>query len=208
MNGWFANWGKWILHSQLIITIAGTASAQDNWSLKNEKNGIKVYNASTDSSKFKLIKVDCIVEGTIGKLVGIMEDIPHHKTWVYATKKSSLIKRIGPGDMIYYAETALPWPMNNRDAVIHMTLTRDTVKNTLTIATTGKPGLIAENKGLVRVPYLQGTYHVEAITPDKLHIVYTLRVDPGGNTPAWLVNMFSSKGPFETFQSLAEQLKN
>lgn len=193
--------------AQCIIAIIVTASAQQNWSLKNDKDGIQVYTSSTDSSKFKLVKVECTVTGTIEKLVSIMEDIPNHKSWVYSTKKASVVKAIGPGDIIYYAETSLPWPMKNRDAVIHMTLMTDTAKQALTIVTIGEPSLLAENDGIVRIPHMQATYNVETILPDKLHIVYVLSVDPGGDTPAWLVNMFSTKGPFETFQSLAELLK-
>jgi hypothetical protein len=38
--------------------------------------------------------------------------------------------------------------------------------------------------------------------------VYIFEIDPGGSTPAWLVNMFADKGPYETFKQLGEALKN
>jgi hypothetical protein len=37
--------------------------------------------------------------------------------------------------------------------------------------------------------------------------VYTFETDPGGNVPAWLVNSFADKGPFESFKKLGELLK-
>jgi hypothetical protein len=37
-------------------------------------------------------------------------------------------------------------------------------------------------------------------------VQYELRVDPAGSLPAWLVNMLSSKGPYESFLNLKTQL--
>ena len=40
----------------------------------------------------------------------------------------------------------------------------------------------------------------------SIHI-YIFEIDPGGSVPAWFVNMFADKGPYETFKQLAETLK-
>ena len=34
-----------------------------------------------------------------------------------------------------------------------------------------------------------------------------MQVDPSGLLPAWLVNMFVSKGPYQTLKMLREQVK-
>jgi len=44
-------------------------------------------------------------------------------------------------------------------------------------------------------------------TSKSISIVYTFEADPGGNLPAWLVNSFADKGPYESFKKLAELLK-
>ncbi len=36
---------------------------------------------------------------------------------------------------------------------------------------------------------------------------YTLRMDPGGDIPAWLFNLFVTKGPVESFENLKVQLQ-
>jgi hypothetical protein len=42
---------------------------------------------------------------------------------------------------------------------------------------------------------------------NSISIVYILEADPGGSVPAWMVNMFIDKGPFESFKKLSGLLK-
>jgi hypothetical protein len=44
-------------------------------------------------------------------------------------------------------------------------------------------------------------------TPRYMNIVYTFEADPGGSLPAWLVNSFADKGPYESFRKLSDILK-
>jgi len=48
---------------------------------------------------------------------------------------------------------------------------------------------------------------ITPIPQGGVKIEYELQVDPGGKVPAWLVNMFATKGPFETFKKLQQQVK-
>jgi hypothetical protein len=48
---------------------------------------------------------------------------------------------------------------------------------------------------------------VAAAGHDQISITYQLQVDPDGSLPAWIVNLFVSKGPYETFRNLSALLK-
>jgi hypothetical protein len=48
---------------------------------------------------------------------------------------------------------------------------------------------------------------ITPLGPHHVKILYTLRTDPGGDLPAWLFNLFVTKGPTESFKNLQEQLK-
>ena len=47
-----------------------------------------------DSSKYKVIKVEAEMQGTIEKLITILKDVSNNKNWVYNTKRSYLVKAI------------------------------------------------------------------------------------------------------------------
>jgi hypothetical protein len=48
---------------------------------------------------------------------------------------------------------------------------------------------------------------VTPIGKNSISIEFTLFADPAGAIPVWLINSFSTYGPFETFKKLKIQLK-
>ena len=183
------------------------SEAQPGWQLNKNSNGIKVYTKASDSSSFKLIKVEGVFAGTWEKLYAILTDVDNHKQWVYNTKKSNLLKRISNLEVLYYIETSLPWPVENRDIAIRMIIHYDTRNNTYKVTTVGEPDAIPLKKGLVRVPYFNATWEVKPLENRQLAITYYLDVRPGGGIPAWVVNLFTTKGPYDTFSKLAALLR-
>lgn len=180
--------------------------SQPIWQLIKDKNNIKVYTADAKSSKYKQIKVVGEFDGTPEKLIALFLDVPKQKEWVYGTKQAKLVKKISNNELLYYVETSLPWPVSNRDVVIHMKIDRNRTGN-LYITTRDEPNAVAENKGKVRVSKFTGDWTVKVAGKNKLDITYLLFVDPGGTLPSWAVNLFISKGPYQTFSKLGEQLK-
>jgi hypothetical protein len=193
----------------LIISflLVGTASAQKDWSLVNNGSWIQVYKSDMSNSSYKRIKVECTIDGTIDKLMLILNDVNNHKNWIYNTRNAYIIKRVNAYDYYYYTETSLPWPMQNRDAVVHIKFQRDNASHSLNIVAVGEPGYLSNVSGKVRVPRSANTWEVTVPEANKLHIIYIFEADPGGSLPSWLVNSFVNKGPYESFKKLAELLK-
>lgn len=189
----------------LILSFKG--GAQYNWKLSKDKDGIKIYESDTKNSDFKSIKVECDLEGDADKFFSVMNDVSHYKDWIYHAKTSYILKRISPFEFFYYEETFLPWPLSNRDAVLHLRIDKDSLGRFLNVNITSVPNYIPAKSGLVRVPHLLLNWTTTSISANSLHHVYIFEIDPGGNLPAWLVNMFADKGPYETFRQLGMALK-
>jgi hypothetical protein len=184
-----------------------TAYPQNNWELAKEKDGIKVFTRKETNSKFKSIRVEANIAGTMDKLLKVLMDASSNKDWVYNTNESYLIKKISPFEVISYTETTLPWPASNRDVPLHMTISHNPKLNTLKVVAKGIPNAIPPKKGIVRIPYFNSWWDVKYDGKNRLNIVYFLEMDPGGTVPAWLVNMFVAKGPYETFTGLSRLVK-
>lgn len=181
---------------------------QPEWELSKEGDGIKVYTAKMNNSGFKSVKVECVMEGTIEKLVTVLKNVDGNNHWVYNTKQTHLVKNISDNEFVYYAETSLPWPLRNRDMVINMLFEKNDQGNQLTVKATGVKDQEPEKDGKVRVPYFDGLWEVTQTDAAHITINYRLSVDPGGSVPAWAYNMFVSKGPYKTFNNLAGLLKD
>jgi hypothetical protein len=197
---------KSLLYIWLLLGLQATAGAQ--WHLIKEGHGIKVYTANTGPTAYKSIKAVAVFNGTVEKFRAVLLDIAKQPQWVYGTRHAHLIKKMNKGELLYYVETALPWPADNRDAVIRMRIKENKAHNTITVTSVGEPQAFPVQNNKVRVPHFDARWEVKPAGENKISLTYLLDIDPGGSLPAWITNLFVSKGPYETFRNLSDQLKN
>ena len=191
----------------LLLLKVTNVSAQTAWKLKNEKNGIKVYTSDVANSKFKAIKVDGELQATLSQIVKVLLDVKGCPEWLYHTKSAVLVKQVSPSELYYYSEISIPWPVQNRDFVAHLKVYQNAETKVVTIHGPAVPGLVPVKDGIVRVQSSKGLWIITPLTNNRVKVVYTLQLDPGGNIPAWLVNLFAAEGPMKSFQGLLLQLK-
>ncbi|MDB5032712.1 START domain-containing protein [Mucilaginibacter sp.] len=202
----FINLVNKVLFISLVLGLK-TASAQNDWKLSTEKDGIKVYTSIMPDSKIKAIKVQRDLNATSSQLVALLMDINTAPNWVYHVKSAKLIKQVSPAELYYYSEVSLPWPTQNRDFVAHLIVSQDPDTKVVTIDGPAVPGFVPLKKGIVRIDNSVGKWIITPIGPDQLHVEYSIHVDPGGSLPAWLVNLFATDAPLQIFRNLKTQLQ-
>jgi hypothetical protein len=181
--------------------------AQDDWKPRVDKEGIKVFSRHIDGSKLNAIKVECSVAATLSQLVAVILDVNDGAQWLYSTKSCSLVKQVSPSELFYYSEISFPWPVVNRDFVAHLVVSQDPATKTVTVGATNIAGMVPVKTGIIRMLHSTGKWTITAQEKNLLKIVYVLQADPDGSLPSWITNMFDTKGPFETFKKLQEQVK-
>lgn len=194
----------------LIISLALLCSAvsygQDSWTLKTNKDGIAIYTKTIENSNYKGIRVKCALPATLSQFVAVIMDVNTATEWLYSTKSSTLLKQVSPAEVYYYSEVGLPWPLSNRDFVCHLTAKQDPRTKVVTIDGPVVPDYIPAKNGIVRVTHSSGKWIISPGDNNMVNIEYTLEADPGGSIPAWLVNLFVTKGPMESFKKLKDQI--
>jgi START domain len=181
-----------------------SVDAQTEWNLKKEKDGIAVYTAKLEDSKFKSIRVVCEFQASLSQLVAILMQPNLQPEWVLATKQASLVKQISSARLYYYAEASLPWPMSNRDMVIDLSMSQNPITKLLTIHANTIDNILPLKEGKQRVPISQATWLVKPLPDNKISIDYQIKIDPGGGIPPWMVNLFITKAPLESFKNLSK----
>ena len=184
-----------------------SASSQYSWKLEKNKEGIMVYTSPSPNSSYKAVRVECTFPGTYNKLISILNDVPKFEDWIYHNKRAFLIKKNSIHDFTYYSETSMPWPLDNRDVVLRLTINTDSLPKFLLINGQHQENILPKVPFMVRVPKYTATWKVTMPAPNQLHISYILDVNPGGSIPTAVVNMFVDKGPYETFRNLSEELR-
>ena len=190
-----------------LLFIVLMAAAQPDWKLKQDKENIKVYTKNITNSPLKAIKIVGNINASLSALTAVLLDINSTKEWVYATKSIAVLKTISSSELIYYSELEIPWPVSNRDFIVLLKVTQDEKTKTVSVDGFNKPAYLPPNKNVVRIQQSYSKWVITPIPKGQLKIEYVLQVDPGGSVPAWLINLFATKGPFETFKKLREQVR-
>jgi hypothetical protein len=191
----------------IALSFSGRIFGQEDWKLNTSKEGMSVYTKVFPDSKFKAIKVELSLDATLSQLASVVLDVNTGVDWVYATKSSVLLKKVSPAEVIYYSEVKLPWPVHNRDFIAQLKATQDPATRVVTIYGPVVPDYIPVKKDIVRVRKSEGKWVITPIAKGRIKVEYTIRLDPGGDLPAWLFNLFVTKGPAESFENLKLQLK-
>ena len=186
----------------LLFTGFNPAFAQDNWSLSVNREGIQVYTRPIENSKIKAIKVVTNLHATSSQLVAAILDIQTCNKWVYQSTENVLIKQVSPLELIYYSRVDVPWPVEDRDYVVHINIEQHPQTKVITVYSPCIPGYVAEKKNIVRISHTVGKWTITPIGKNQVKAEYMLEVDPMGSIPAWLTNLFATKGPLETFRNL------
>ena len=195
-----------LLLSLTIQTAAGQEDTLSDWKLAKDKNGIQVYTRSTESSKFKEYKSVTELEASPAELLEILLDVEAYAEWMANVKEASLLKKQGDDMFFIYSEVNVPWPFDNRDQVTLSTVTRGPQQGEIRIGIKILPGYIPEKDGVVRIPSGAGLWTFIPLQNGKTRVYHRFGGDPGGNIPAWIVNIFLVDGPYKTMIGLQERI--
>ncbi|WP_184546421.1 START domain-containing protein [Mucilaginibacter sp. FT3.2] len=191
----------------LLVVNVAFAQADGGWTLHTNDDGIKVYTRTLVTSKVKAIKVECVLDASPSQLVAVLMDIKNSEDWVYHTAANYIIKQVSPSEIYYYSLVKVPWPVNNRDFIAHIKVTQDAATKIITVDAPCITDMIPQKPNIVRIQQSAGKWVITPTNDGKVKVEYTLHADPGGNVPSWLVNMFVTQGPMESFKKLKLQLQ-
>ncbi len=192
----------------LFLFMLTAASAQDKWELRRNEDGITIYSRQSADGKLVELRLLCQLDATPEELIKQLMDINSYSSWVYSNRKSAIIKRVNDHDIIYFTESHLPWPIQDRDLVVELNIEPVTTPNaTQIILVKSVDGILPPKRHFIRVPYSLVTWRITPIPGNKVNIDYTFSLNPGGSIPKWLVNMTITTGPYKSFVKLRELLK-
>ena len=182
------------------------AQAQTNWKFQADKDGIKSYTREVPNSRIKAVKLETTFQSPLNQVVGVLLDIKNSVEWAYKTKSVTVLKQVSPTEVYYYSEINMPWPIANRDFVGHLVASQNPDTKVVTIGGPVESGYVPVKKGLVRIEKSVGQWVLTPLNDHETKIEYSLQVDPGGSTPAWLVNLFAAEGPRHSLKNLRLQV--
>ena len=192
----------------LILLLFGLHSAypQQNCVLRKDNDGVKVYLCDNASSAFKTIIVELEVPATLAQYAAKVLDIENYYRWQDRVSEQKVLLRVSETELFYYSLVDVPWPVSDRDYIFHLNMHQDIITKVVTMTLSEVPNFIPHREDIVRVPYAESTLTLTPIDATNLNVRYELAIDPGGEVPAWLINIFAASTPWNTFHSFREQI--
>ncbi|TNE59898.1 MAG: hypothetical protein EP344_08140 [Bacteroidetes bacterium] len=187
-----------------LFTAPVWAQQTDDWELKNTKDGVKVYYRKT--SDIYELKMVTSIKVPLSGFARLFDEVPNYTEWVYKVSESKELKKVSSTEMYYYTRIDFPWPLSDRDLVLHSKLEQSTHTNALIATSRAVSGWEPVKKDVVRMTNASTKW---VLTPGKggwIYVEYYLYSDPGGNLPDWAVNLALDVGPRETIKRMRKIL--
>ncbi len=181
--------------------------ADSTWILEKDKNGIKVYTRKAEGLEFKEFKAITTVNAPVSALVALVIDVETYPEWVENVKSSKILKVVNENEIIYYNEIKVPWPLSNRDNIVITKVIQNSGTNVVKVVMKGRPDYLPEDPDIVRMPKANGFWEFLQGENNETEVYLQYLADPGGNVPAWIVNMFVVDGPYQTLMNMKEFVK-
>jgi ribosome-associated toxin RatA of RatAB toxin-antitoxin module len=191
----------------LLIGLVTLASAGPSWELIKETSGTQIYTRENPGERIKELKVVTKMDATVDELVSVYLDGQNHSKWYPACKSSKIVKKVNDSDVQVYHHIDNPWPVQDRDYVIELKVSRDPVTRETVVDYQDVKGPIPGDKDCVRMKWMRGSWRFAPGPEGKTVVTYTLDFDPGGNTPANLINMSLSHIGTTTFDAMSKYAK-
>ncbi len=195
------------LFSLLFITLSSFQNTY-NWQLKKIENGITIYTRTPENSKYKELKAVYQIKTSLSSIIALLNDFESFPKWVYRCEKSMALKKDSDSHIIRYQTVVAPWPVDNRDMILEVNSFQDKKTKIVYQKVNSIPDYIPLVKGHVRVREFRALWTLIPLKNGFVEVNYELLVNPGGNIPAWLVNLALVDGPFDTSVKMREMLMN
>ena len=174
------------------------------WEYKGEKEGIKTYHQKT--AGLLHIKLSTTVKAPLSGIVALFSDVDHYSDWGYKISYSKLLKRVSPTELWYYGKYDFPWPLDDRDIILHSKMEQDPNTRQIIIINTPYPAYLPEKKGIVRIKNASTRWIFIPGDGGWVYVEQYLSTDSAADMPDWLIKMTADTGPRETAKAIRKIL--
>ena len=188
----------------LLLFSVCLRAGPDEWTLLYEKAGFRAYEHRGSPLAYR-------AEGTMAvaleEVAAVLVDVPRQKEWVHRLAESRTLEGDPLTRSVIYSRYSLPWPAEDRDAVIESLVEEDVKRAEVRVRfwNTTSAG-IPLRPGCIRVPLSEGAFTLRDVGGGSVFVSYTIRLDPGGWLPDWIVRLFVRDAPLATLRAFQGQL--
>lgn len=205
-----------VLFVAVFLALALPLSAgEDGWKTVINRDGITVENRAVEGFRMKQLRARAVIDAPVEVVYEVLDTADKFNEWFGDCVLQKTVKRISKYEKISYHVVDTPWPLRDRDFIARVTTKPDWKggKVVSRIDSIGPPedsgwGMddLTKKEGRVRMRVMHGVFILRRMDPGRTDFTYMAIGDPGIALPAWMLNLFSTRQPFETIKKLKKQV--
>ncbi len=194
--------GLWVSFFSPVIHAGGG----EGWDKLGTKSGVQVERKVMPNSPLFAFRGEGLFDVDIGRLVSVLKN-PHIAVeWVDLMTEHSVVRQEGPSTNLIYESYGLPWPISDRDYLMHENYNYDEEKKVFSIRyesveDSSKP----PREDHVRAMAFRTYWRLTKVDQDTTRVEVEVFTDPKGALPAWLINLIQKDWPWKTIDGLVKR---
>jgi hypothetical protein len=193
----------------VLAFVAPTFAAPPGWESLGVTDGVEVARKSMPDSSLFAFRGEADVDVPLGVLAEVLWRDGLGVEWVDLMILSERVELLDEDNKIVHQGYELPWPISNRDYVMHESATFDPATKTFTLQFKSvEHNAMPVLDEFVRAQAYRTFWRLKANdTPGSTHVEVEVYTDPMGLLPAWLINMIQKDWPSTTITNLTARAK-
>jgi hypothetical protein len=190
------------------MLVAIPARAQQ-WEEIGTEEGVTIWQREIPGSSLVEFRGRGIVDASFKKILAVFHDDKRKTEWMNGCVDNKRLRVLGPGRNIFYNRTGSNFPLvSDRDVILESAtdVWRDKRRIRIDAWSVDDPTMPPID-GVVRMPDLRASWVLTVVEGGKTEVDYTVRADPGGDLPAWVVNWAAQSIPRKTILNLRSQVQ-
>lgn len=188
----------------ILALAACTHAGAADWTFLYEKAGFRAYEMKGHPVAYK---AEGTVKLSLAEVAAVLVDTQRQREWVNHLAESRTLSGDPLVRSIIYSRYSLPWPAADRDAVIESVVEEDIARGEVKVRFWNATSPAAPSgTGCIRVPVSDGNFLLRELGKDSIFVSYTIRLDPGGWLPDWIVRVFVRDAPYSTLRAFQAQV--
>ncbi len=190
----------------LLSPVQAVADLADlPWQLQLREDGIEVYTAVLPDSRIRAFRGVARIDAPLADVAALIADTARMPDWFPDTEHAATIMDAS-GTEYAYTVTDAPWPVADRDVVLHASSSFDAATHSMRIDLRAVPDAYPEQPRRVRVREASGYWLLRALDADSTEVEFSMHLDPGGGVPKWLVNSRIVQTPHKALANMRAKL--
>lgn len=184
-----------------------TAGSGGSWELVSKDDGVRVSRKQVPGSNMFAFRGVMTANVHFAKVVQVFADSKSRRHWVDRWHSDKELSVKSPLERTYYIRFGLPFPVSDRDYVLHTKAKPNPKRRILTAYIKSVNHPAGGKKSCCVRGNVVGTYYKFEALPnsERTRLTVEVHTDPRGMLPAWLVNIIQKKWPYKTLRGLVRQ---